>query len=141
MVGEDVEDDRRAVDHRHADRLLEVALLARQQLVVEGDQVGPGLGDRLLQLLQLALAEVGVRIRARAALDQLARDRHARGAQQLLQLGQLVAPVALLRVRQHRDAQRALAGARVDDPGTGGRSVGGLLGPVLALGSMHSGLV
>ena len=40
VVGEDVEDDRRAVDHRHAERLLEVALLARRQLVVAGDQVG-----------------------------------------------------------------------------------------------------
>ncbi len=40
MVGEDVEDDRGAIDDRHAQRLLEVALLARQQLVVAGHQVG-----------------------------------------------------------------------------------------------------
>ena len=40
MVGEDVEDHRRAVDHRHAQRRLEVALLARRQLVVAGDEVG-----------------------------------------------------------------------------------------------------
>src|SRR2546430_11193246 len=32
VVGEDVEDDRRAVDHGHADLLLEVALLARHEL-------------------------------------------------------------------------------------------------------------
>ena len=38
--GEDVEDHRRAVHDRQADGLLEVALLARRQLVVAGDQVG-----------------------------------------------------------------------------------------------------
>src|SRR3954470_8922303 len=32
VSGEDVEDDRRAVDHRHARGLLEVALLARNEL-------------------------------------------------------------------------------------------------------------
>ena len=40
VVGEDVEDHRGAVDHRHAERRLEVALLARRELVVAGDQVG-----------------------------------------------------------------------------------------------------
>ena len=35
VVGEDVEDDRGAVDHRHVERLLEVALLARAELVVD----------------------------------------------------------------------------------------------------------
>ena len=44
--GEDVEDHRRAVDHRHAERLLQVALLARGQLVVAGDQVRVGLPSR-----------------------------------------------------------------------------------------------
>ena len=53
-----------------------------------GDQVRPRVGDRALQLVQLALAEVGVRIWMLAALDQLAGDRDAGGAQQLLQLGQ-----------------------------------------------------
>ena len=40
--GEDVEDHRGAVDHRHAELLLEVALLARGQLVVAGDEVRVG---------------------------------------------------------------------------------------------------
>ena len=39
VAGEDVEDHRRAVDDRHAERLLEVALLARAELVVAGDHV------------------------------------------------------------------------------------------------------
>ena len=54
MVGEDVEDDRGPVDHRDADVLLEVALLARQQLVVAGDQVGARVLDVALQLGELA---------------------------------------------------------------------------------------
>ena len=45
VVGEDVEDHRGAVDHRDAQRLLQVALLARRQLVVAGDQVGVVGGD------------------------------------------------------------------------------------------------
>ena len=40
MVGEDVEDHRGAVDNGRAERLLEVALLSRRELVVDGDQVG-----------------------------------------------------------------------------------------------------
>ena len=102
VVGEDVEDDRRAVDHRHAELLLEVALLARQQLVVHRDQVGVRLLHGLLQLGELAAAEVAVRIRALAALDHLARDRHAGGAEQLTQLGE----VGIARAR-HRWSERA----------------------------------
>ena len=45
VVGEDVEDHRRAVDHRHAQRRLQVALLARGELVVAGDQVRVAGGD------------------------------------------------------------------------------------------------
>ena len=41
VVGEDVEDDRRAVDHRHAGRFLQVAFLARQQLVVTATRFAP----------------------------------------------------------------------------------------------------
>ena len=67
VVGEDVEDDRRAVDHRHAERLLEVALLARQQLVVAGDEVRVRLLHRPLQLGELALAEVAVGVGLRRA--------------------------------------------------------------------------
>ena len=44
-------------------------------------------------------------MRLLAALDDLADDRHAGGAQQLAQLGEVVA------LRQRRDAERALARA------------------------------
>jgi hypothetical protein len=91
VVGEDVEDHGRAVHDRHVEQLLEVALLPRGELVVAGDHVGVRrLGERL-QLLDLALAQVVVGMRLLTVLHQLADDRHARGAQQLLQLGQVVA--------------------------------------------------
>jgi hypothetical protein len=50
MVGEDVEDDRRAVDHRNPELGLEVALLSRRQLVVAGHQVRVRARQRGLQL-------------------------------------------------------------------------------------------
>ena len=109
MVGEDVEDDRGAVDHRHADGLLQVPLLAGQQLVVAGHEVRARVRDRPLQVGQLALSEVAVRVGLRAPLDQLARHGHAGGPQELAQLGE----IGLL--RRHRDAQRPLPGARVAD--------------------------
>ena len=52
--GEDVEDDRGAVDDRHAEGLLEVALLARGELVVTGHEVGVGAPELGLDLLELA---------------------------------------------------------------------------------------
>ena len=81
--GEDVEDDRGAVDHRDSERRLEVALLARRELVVAGDEVRVGGGELGLQLLELAGAEIRVRVRLLAALDHLADRRDAGGAQQL----------------------------------------------------------
>jgi hypothetical protein len=96
--GEDVEDDRRAIDHGKAERGLEVALLARGQLVVTGDQVGVRAGQLGLQLVELARAEIGVGMRVVAPLDQLPDAGHARGAQQLAQLGELL----LVAVRNDR---------------------------------------
>ena len=115
MRGEDVEDHGRAVDDGQADGLLQVALLARGQLVVAGDQVGVGGARSGLCLGDLAGAEVGVRVRRFAALDHLADDAHAGGAQQLGQLGEIVA----LGERGH--AEGALARPR-------GLSVGAVVG-------------
>ena len=105
VVGEDVEDHRGAVDHRHAERRLEVALLARRQLVVAGDQVGVAGGDLRLQLVELAAAEVAVGIGLLALLHRLAGGRDAGRAQQLLQLGERIV------VRRRRSAM-PIASAR-----------------------------
>ena len=109
VVGEDVEDDRRAVDHGHPERLLQVALLAGEQLVVAGHEVGVALADRPLELAELAPSEVAVGVGLLAPLHHLAGDGHAGGAQQLAQLGE----VGL--ARRRGDAQRPLARPRVGD--------------------------
>ena len=80
VPGEDVEDDRGAVDDRDPDLLLEVAALARRQLVVDRDEVRVGRLGLRLDLLELARPEVGVRVRLVAVLDGLADGRDARGA-------------------------------------------------------------
>ena len=65
--------------------LLQVALLARAELVVAGDDVGVGgLRRSALTSCDLARAEVEVGVRLVAPLDQLADDRDAGRAQQLL---------------------------------------------------------
>jgi hypothetical protein len=47
VVGEDVEDHRGAVDHRDAQGLLQVPLLPRCQLVVDGDEVRARARERM----------------------------------------------------------------------------------------------
>jgi hypothetical protein len=115
VVGEDVEDHRRAVDHRDAESLLEIALLPRRELVIGRDHVGVRRLDLALQLRQLALAEIEVGIGLRAPLDQLAGGGHARGAQQLLQLRERV--LGMVRVANDAHDQRTLGRARIGDAG------------------------
>ena len=110
MVGEDVEDDGGAVDHRYPQRGLQVALLARRQLVVAGDQVGVASDDLLLQLRELAATEVAVGVGRRPLLHRLARRSHPGGAQQLLQLGEGIAGLAAV---DDADRHRPLARPRI----------------------------
>ena len=91
VVGEDVEDHGRPVDHRHAQTLLEVALLARNQLVVAHDEVRVRTGDLDLDLGELPAAEIAIGIRPGANLDDLADVRDSGGAQELLELREGIA--------------------------------------------------
>jgi hypothetical protein len=86
VVGEDVEDHGGAVDHRHAERLFEVTFLSRRELVVGRDEVRAGAVDRLLELLQLAAAEVAVRVGLLTGLHHLPGRRDAGRTQELLEL-------------------------------------------------------
>ena len=115
VVGEDVEDDRRAVDDRHVERRLEVALLARRELVVGGDQVRAGALDLRAQLVELAATEVAVRVGFGPDLDQLAGGRDSGRAEELLELGERIGPVGG-RPRGDADRERALARAKVAHP-------------------------
>jgi hypothetical protein len=91
VVGEDVQDHRGAIDHRDPERLLEVSLLSRDELVVARDQIGVGAADLRLDLGELSAADVPVRIGPTPHLDHLPRRRDAGGAQELLQLGEGIA--------------------------------------------------
>ena len=88
-AGEDGQDDLGAVQHRHAPRLLQVALLARGQLVVDEHRRVAHLGEVGRHRLHRATPEEGRRVgladRDRAALD----DGGAQRAGELLHLVQL----------------------------------------------------
>jgi len=87
VLGEDVENHRRAVDGRAAEHFFEVELLCRRQLVVEHDGVGVDGQRDLAQLVDLAFADVGCGIRTVAPLHDA---RHLVGAGGVDQLRQLV---------------------------------------------------
>ncbi len=113
VVGEDVEDDRGAIDHGNAERRLEVALLSRCELVVAGDEVGAAARDRGPQLLELAAAEVAVGIGLGPLLDHARLGGDAGGAQELAELDE----IGVLAGETAHDADRdgALARPRVAD--------------------------
>ena len=64
VLGEDVEDDGRAVDHPRLEPVLQRALLARAERSLGGDQVGLQPRHQRGELLELAAAQVGPRLRA-----------------------------------------------------------------------------
>ena len=86
VLGEDVEDHRRAVDRRAAEQLLEVELLCRRQFVVEHDGVGVDGDADLLQLLGLALADVPRVVGRVATLHDTRHDVGAGGVDEQLEL-------------------------------------------------------
>ena len=84
---EDVEDELRAIDHLARDHRLQLAQLRRRELVVDDDDVDPGLGARQRQRLRLAPADEGRRV-GRGALLQ--RPHHGRGTGGVSQAVELV---------------------------------------------------
>ena len=87
VLGEDVEDHRRAVDGGAPEHLLEVPLLGRAQLLVEDDRVGIERAAQRGDLLGLAPPDEGGRFRRVPALHHAA---HHVGPGAVDQLGQLV---------------------------------------------------
>ena len=87
VLGEDVEDQRGAVDHLDVDDLLERDELTRRELAVADHRVRPRRGDHVLQGLGLPRTDVGGGVRLVAALDQRVADLGACGLGELCQLG------------------------------------------------------
>ena len=98
---------------RIAELVLERALLARRELVLGHDDLGLELLRELLQLLELAAADIGARVDAAAVLDERADHVDLRGAQQLEHLGELAILVGAL--REHGDEHGALGPCVVID--------------------------
>ena len=82
-------------------RVLEVALLRRLQLVVDDERVRTEPRERFLQLLDLALADVGAHRGSRAVLHDRADGLDARRSSQLLHLGELLGVVGAGREDGH----------------------------------------
>jgi hypothetical protein len=85
VLGEDVEDQRGAVDDLDLDDVLQGAPLGGRQLGVADDGVGALGDDDVAQFLGLARAQPGAGVRALAALDQTGEHR---GAGRLGECGQ-----------------------------------------------------
>ena len=62
-AGEDVENQRRAVDHQHVELSLEIPLLRGCQVTVDHDQVITKVLAEVPDLFELALADIGARVR------------------------------------------------------------------------------
>src|SRR6266511_4773969 len=90
VLGEDVEDQLRAVDDAGRELVLEQALLGRAELVVDEQRFGAGVGECALELDELALADIAPLVDALAALNELADGLDSRGAQKLAELAQLL---------------------------------------------------
>jgi hypothetical protein len=87
-AAEDVQDDLGPVDDPHPQCLLQVAALARAQPDVEDDQVGALVLGQPTDLLDLALADVGLGIDRGPDLEDLVQDLGAGGPNQAFELAQ-----------------------------------------------------
>ena len=86
MLGEDVEDQRSAVDHLDLDDVLELPQLTGRQLTVADHRVGTCCDNNVAQLLGLAGADEGRSIGRVTALNQSFQDLRPGGLRQRLQL-------------------------------------------------------
>jgi hypothetical protein len=90
VEGEDVEDHLGAVDDLDAELLLEVALLARAEVLVADQGLEPELAPALAKLLDLAAADEERGLDLLTALDVRANDGGAVGAAELRELAHLL---------------------------------------------------
>ena len=88
VLGEDVEDQLRPVDHPRLQRILELLLLDRRELVVDDQRLGARALEGLLQLLELALPDVRARVGPFPVLDELGYRLDAGRARQLAKLAE-----------------------------------------------------
>ncbi len=106
VLREDVEDQLRPVDDARVERVLEEALLGRLELAVDDHALRIRPLEELLQLLDLALADVGSLRRLSAVLHDGADRLDSGRARKLLHLGELCLGIHTL--SQHCEDEPAL---------------------------------
>ena len=98
VLGEDVEDQLRAVDDaRLRGAFSSVRCWDGRSSSSTTSTSAPAAGVALLQLVELALADVRARVGVRPVLDEAADRAHAGGPRELLELGQLLVGIDSLR--------------------------------------------
>src|ERR1039457_7193623 len=95
-LGENVENERGAVEDLAIEGPLQIATLGRGKLVIKDDGIDIRLVANPGEFLRLAFADVGGRARRGQLLDAVADDFAARGGGQLRKLLQRIAQVATL---------------------------------------------
>ena len=106
VLGENVEDQLSTVDDARVERVLEVSLLHRVELIVHQEALRSRLRKVLLELCDLPLADVRARRRPRPTLHDAADRFDARSARELLHLREFVVGVDSL--CQDREDEPAL---------------------------------
>ena len=123
-LGEDFQDQQRAVVHRQADGALQVALLHRAQGLVEQHLLGAfGLGQ-CADFLGLAAAHEQGRIGRLAPAGQARHGLHAGRLGQQAQLLQVMVEVGRAKIHPHEDCGGTFGGGGVGQRGNEGRSSG-----------------
>ena len=111
VLGEDVEDQLRAVDDARRQRILEAPLLRRRQLVVDQERLCARVPEGALELDELALADIGALVGPRPLLHDLRHRVDAGRPSQLAELPQLLVGIDVR--AQHGDDEAPLRlGAR-----------------------------
>ena len=95
-LGEDVENQRRPVEHFALEHLLQVPVLCRRQFVVENDRINVLSPAVPRKFVRLAAADEGRGFRSLESLSAVADDRRPRGHRQF---GQFIQGLAHLPAR------------------------------------------
>src|SRR5581483_4253827 len=113
VLREDVQDQLRAVDDTRVQRVLEVTLLRRVEIVVDEEAFRARIAKALFELLELPFADVRPLCRPRPVLDHSADRLDACGPRELAYLGELL--VGIDPVSQHGEDEAALGLRRTWD--------------------------